>query len=61
MKDLLMKDKVTNEKASLTFLFVTLSFEEMPMMLCCHLWCAATTNSSYETLFQDAKVSRRNH
>jgi len=40
---LIMSSNLVSAVASLTFSFVTLSFQEMPRMLRCHLWCAASS------------------
>ena len=38
---LIMSSSFGSAVASLTFSFVTLSFQEIPRILRCHLWCAA--------------------
>ena len=40
---LIMSSNLISVVSSLTFSFVTLSFQEMPKMLRCHLWCAASS------------------
>ena len=37
---LIMSSSFGSAVASRTFSFVTLSFQEIPRKLCCHLWCA---------------------
>ena len=41
--NLIMSSNLGSAVASLTFSFVTLSFQEMPRILRCHIWCAASS------------------
>ena len=44
---LIMSSRFGSAVASLTFSFVTLSFQEIPRILRCHLWCAASSFFSF--------------
>ena len=46
---LIMSSSFGSAVASLTFSFVTLSFQEIPRILRCHLWCAASSFFVTET------------